>query len=255
MDYSTVTETPGTRVTYEALSMLLTRYRVAAGFCEGKEVLEVACGSGQGLGYLAGRARRVIGGDVTAELLRIGRRHYGDRMPLLRLDAHALPFRVGSFDLVILFEAIYYLAQPERFLKECRRVLRNGGIIVISTPNREWPDFNPSPFSSKYFSAQELDGLLRRQGFSAELFGAFPAERGTPRDRVVSMIRRTAVSLNLIPKTMKGKERLKRIFLGKLTPLPSEVNEGMSRHCPLTPVPTHSPISDFKVLYAVGRLL
>ena len=255
MDYSTVTETPGTLVTGEALSMLLTRYQTGAGFCEGKAVLEVACGSGQGLGYLARRARRVIGGDYTESLLRTARGHYRDRIPLVCLDAHALPFRAQSFDVVLLFEALYYLAGPKGFLEECRRVLRSNGVLVISTVNREWVDFNPSPHSTKYFSARELKELLTQMGFRAEIYRAFRVASGRPKDRLVSALKRTAVFLDLIPKTMKGKEWLKRIFFGRLTPLPHEITEEMSRPCPLAPVPERCPITDFKMLYALCRPL
>ena len=102
MDYSEVTEAVGNRITQEALSMLYTRYWMAASVGQGKDVLEVACGSGQGLGYLAGKANRVVGGDYTEKLLRTAQRHYRGRIPLVRFDAHELPFKEGTFDLVIL---------------------------------------------------------------------------------------------------------------------------------------------------------
>jgi 2-polyprenyl-3-methyl-5-hydroxy-6-metoxy-1,4-benzoquinol methylase len=62
-DYCTVTELPGSNATKEQLARLYHRYHFAAGFCEGKDVLEVACGAGQGLGYLARKAKSVVGGD------------------------------------------------------------------------------------------------------------------------------------------------------------------------------------------------
>jgi ubiquinone/menaquinone biosynthesis C-methylase UbiE len=108
MDYEQVTEIPGLGATREQMSMLYTRYRTAAAFCEGKDVLQVACGAGQGLGYLAAKACRVVGGDYTARLLNLARSHYRDRIPLVRLDAHKLPFRDQTFEVVILYEAIYY---------------------------------------------------------------------------------------------------------------------------------------------------
>jgi ubiquinone/menaquinone biosynthesis C-methylase UbiE len=254
MDYSTVTEATGTRVSREALSMLYTRYRTALTFCDGKDVLEVACGAGQGLGYLASKAGRTIGGDYTDGLLRLARRHYGHRVPLIRLDAQALPFRERSFDVVLLYEALYYLAQPDAFLAESRRVLRDHGIVLICTANREWPDFNPSPFSAKYFSAQELHEWLLRQGFKVELYGAFPVVDEAASDRLVSLLKRLATRLHLIPKTMRGKEVLKRLFFGKLASIPSEVIDGMAELAPLVPLSGTSIVRHYKVLYAVGRL-
>src|SRR5262245_36404818 len=185
--------------------MLMTRYEHAARLAAGKDVLEVACGSGQGLGYLAGRARRVVGGDRTRSLLGAARSHYDDRIPLIQLDAQQLPFRDGSFDVVILHEAIYYLSSPRQFVSECERLLREAGTVIIFTVNREWPDFNPSPFSQAYPAATDLYGLLRGSFRRVQLYGAFPARPKTALERGVSFLKRSAVRFRLIPGTMKGK--------------------------------------------------
>src|SRR6266480_3076278 len=112
VDYSTVTETPEGRASGEQLSKLYHRYRTASFYCHGKDVLEVGCGAGLGLGYLARTAQSVIGGDCSQELLDCAHRHYKERIPLIRLDAEHLPFPDGRFDVVLLFEAIYYLGSP-----------------------------------------------------------------------------------------------------------------------------------------------
>ncbi|GBD11408.1 putative S-adenosylmethionine-dependent methyltransferase [bacterium HR23] len=255
-DYADVTEVPGLGATREQLSMLYTRYKWAVEFCEGKDVLEVACGAGLGLGYLAARARRIVGGDYTERLLRMAREHYRSRVPLVRLDAHMLPFRDRAFDVVILYEAIYYLTDPGRFLAECRRVLREPGIVLICTVNREWPDFNPSHLSTRYFAARELSDLLRQHGFDVKIYGAFPALKESARGHILSLLRRTAIALHLIPRTMKGKTVLKRLFYGKLTPIPPEVVDEMAPLEPLVllPADTPVPIKSYKVLYALARL-
>ncbi|OFW11080.1 MAG: hypothetical protein A3H27_05060 [Acidobacteria bacterium RIFCSPLOWO2_02_FULL_59_13] len=253
-DYTTVTEVVGDRITREALSMLYTRYETAAAFSGGKAVLEVACGAGQGLGYLAKQAVRVVGGDYTERLLRLADRHYEGRIPLVRLDAHRLPFRNQSFDVIVLYEAIYYLVEPLDFLEECRRVLRGRGVLLISTVNREWGEFNPSPLSVRYPTARELRQLLTPRGFVTELFAAFPVSRDSAWAQIVGLLKRAAVSWGLIPKTMKGKELLKRLFLGRLAPTPPEVFDGMAELHPLVPITDTSVVSDYKVLYAIGTL-
>lgn len=253
MDYTEVTEATGTRVTQEALSMLYTRYRIAAAFCQGKDVLEVACGAGQGLGYLATKAGHVVGGDYTEGLLRMAHEYYGARIPLVQLDAHTLPFRDEIFDVVILYEAIYYLGQPDNFFSECRRVLRHHGVLLICTVNKEWVDFNPSALSTRYYAVQELEEQLGRHGFGVELYGAFPPSRKSARDLLVSLLKRLAIRFHLIPKTMKGKEALKRLFGGTLTPIPPEVTDGIANAHELTPLTSHCNVSDYKVIYAVGR--
>lgn len=256
LSYTTITETPGVGASLEQLSMLYTRYRFAAPFCKGKEVLEVACGAGQGLGYLARVAERVVGGDIDETNLRFAAERYRERpnVEVRKMDAHQLPFEEKRFDAVLLYEAIYYLKRPEAFLSECRRVLRENGVLLICTVNKEWPDFNPSPFSARYFSSRELAELLRGLRFDVTLYAAFPVALKSTKDRLVSIIKRTAIALGLIPKTMKGKELLKRIFFGRLTPLPPEVEEGMGGYSAPTPISAQDPCVDYKTIYAVARV-
>jgi len=253
MDYTTVTEAPGVRITREALAMLYTCYVHAARFCEGKDVLEVACGVGLGLGYQAKRARTVVGGDCSEPLLRRAHQHYRGRVPLVRLDAHTLPFKDASFDVVILFEAIYYFLSPQECISECRRVLRREGLLLLCSANKEWSGFNPSPYSRYYLSATELRRLLLANDFDAEIYGAFSVSAATPSQKAIASIREQAVRWNLIPKTMKGKELLKRLFYGRLVVMGPEIEENMAKPEQLCPVPENRETAQYKVLYAIGR--
>lgn len=252
--YVTVTELPGSKASPEQLTRICTRYYFASTFSEGKDVLEVACGAGQGLGYLASTAKRVTGGDIDEHILSFAQEHYKGRnnIQLCRFDAHELPFEDTSFDLVILYEAIYYLAHPEKFLAECRRVLRKGGILLICTANKDCPGFSKSAFSFKYFSSLELLTLLNQHHFDAELFGDCPvATQGSIKQKLISTITRIAAALGLIPKTMKGKEILKRIFFGKLLAIPGEIEDGIVKYHPPMPIFCNSPSSQYRVLFAV----
>ncbi|MGH7836792.1 MAG: class I SAM-dependent methyltransferase [Candidatus Binataceae bacterium] len=253
-DYRAVTETAGVGITREALAMAATRYAFAAGYCDGKRVLEVACGVGQGLGLLAQRAARVVGCDYDAALITAAHRHYRDRISLVRLDAHALPFSDRSFDVVILFEAIYYLARPDRFVSEARRVLDRAGTLIVCSANPERADFNPSPFSTHYLTARELAELMRAQGFRAELAGGFPVDHASLRGRVIAGLRRGAVALGLMPRTMKGKQLLKRIFFGRLAQAPAELDGRTTGAEPLIPIAINQPAADYEVIFAVGHL-
>lgn len=254
IDYSTVTEVPGNRVTRDQLERMFHRYQFAASFSEGKDVLEVACGAGQGLGFLAKMAKRVFGGDYTENLVKGAKGYYQERIPLLRLDALFLPFRDQCLDVVILYEAIYYLNDAETFFREAKRVLRKDGVLLIATVNKDWSEFNPSPFSTRYLSIPELSTLLQESGFSVEIYGAYSAlPRGT-REKIIAGIKKLAVSLHLIPKTMKGKEFLKKIFYGKLITLEGEIEEGLYKYLPPLSIPSHIPNNEFKIIYAVARM-
>ncbi len=252
-DYTTVTEMAGSRVTLEQLTRMYTRYYFASKFCEEKDVLEVGCGVGLGLGYLSKKARKVVGGDCTENMVKCAQEYYKGRVEIRCLDAHELPFNNDSFDVVILFEAIYYLAHPEKFLDECQRILRKNGVLLICLPNKDWSGFCKSPFSTRYFSAPELYALLKQKHFEVELFGDSPASVKSAKDRMISIIRRIAVALHLIPKTMKGKEILKRIFFGKLLTLGGEIEDGMAEYYEPVPIPYDSPNFQYKVLFAVAH--
>jgi ubiquinone/menaquinone biosynthesis C-methylase UbiE len=252
-DYSSVTESPNSRATYEQLARLYQRYHFAARYVRGRRVLEVACGSGQGLGYIARSAQQIVGGDYTENLLNLAHAHYGRTIPLVRLDAHFLPFHRESFEVVLLLEAIYYLAQAEEFVAECRRILTKEGILVICTVNHDWSEFARSPFSTRYFSVPELKNLLVRQGFThTEFFGAFPTTIHTLKHRLVSLLRRLVVVLNLVPRTLEGREIFKRIFYGKLVTLKPEVEDGMVELYPVVPIPSDTINVDHKIVYVVA---
>ncbi len=254
-DFTTVTEVTGYKVSRDQIKRMYTRYRFAAGYCHGKDVLEVACGSGQGLGYLALKARKVVGGDIDEKNLKFARDYYQGRpnIELRILDAHKLPFSDSSFDCVILYEAIYYLDDPELFVAEARRVLRDNGVIIICTANKDLADFNPSPYSKRYFGANELASLLKSSGWrNIGIFGDSPVNSNSLKSKVISLVKKTAVALHLVPKTMKGKEFLKRIVFGSLQPLPSEIMDGQSVYQEPSVLPADLPDRKHKVLFAVG---
>lgn len=86
-DYVSVTEIAGDEVTQEQVDRLCNRYYWAGRYCAGKDVVEAACGSGQGLGYLSKIARSLEAGDYSDEILSIARRYYGERIALRQFDA------------------------------------------------------------------------------------------------------------------------------------------------------------------------
>jgi len=251
-DYSQVTELSGVRGSRAQLARMCQRYYFAGQYCEGKEVLEIACGAGQGLGYLARRARRVVGVDIDERVLSLARSHYGSRIEIRQMDGQGLDFPDQSFDVVVHFEAIYYLQRPDQFASEVRRVLRSGGVLVVCSANKDLPDFNPSPFSHQYFGPPELVALLRPHGFAVECFGADAVGPLSLRGHALRMLKRAAVQLDLIPKTMRGKELLKRVVFGSLVELPNEIPDAQPMDRP-EPIPAVRPDTEHRVLFAVAR--
>lgn len=254
LNFTTVTELSGDAVSAEQVDRMAHRYYWAAEYCRNKDVLEVACGTGQGLGYLASVARSVRAGDITASLVSQAQKYYGDRVCITEMDAHQLPFESNSFDVIILFEAIYYLASAEQFVDECQRVLRFGGTVLIATANKDLYDFNPSPFSHCYYGVVELAQLFRTRNFTPEVFGYMSIGALSFRQRVLRPIKKLVVGLSLMPKTMAGKKLLKHLVFGKLVSMPSEITEHTASYVPPLQISFEQPNKSFKAIYCAATL-
>lgn len=253
-DFLSVTELAGDDATAEQVDRICQRYYWAGEHCRGKDVLEAACGTGQGAGYLAGLAKSYCAGDFSERILEIARAHYDGRVAFRRFDAQEMPFGDGSFDVVVLFEAIYYLPSAERFVSECRRVLRPGGKVLIATANKDLYDFNPSPHSVAYYGIPELRDVFARNGFSTAFFGNTPVDGLSFRQRMLRPVKKFVVDRGLMPKTMAGKKFFKRLVFGSLVPMPAEVLPGTSPRQEPVPLSSDRPDARHKVIYCVATL-
>lgn len=255
VDYSKITEITHDLVSKEQVQRSCDRYYWAKGFCEGKTVLEVACGTGQGLGYLSKVAKRFVAGDFTWDILKVAKTYYGPRIDLFQFDAQFLPFADHSMDTIILFEAIYYVPNAELFIKECRRILRPKGKVLIATANKDLFDFNPSPHTYKYLGLLELKGIFNQNGFLTEFFGNTAVGNLSSIQRWTRPLKQLAVKLDLMPKTAEGKKWLKRIIFGKPVNMPEEIKDGMSPLIKPTPLIDSKVDNEHKVIYCAATII
>lgn len=251
-DFSSVTELADDEVSHEQVERLAHRYNWASSYCQGMDVLEIACGAGQGLGSLAGVAKSLRAGDITPALVESALATYCGRLRIEVMDAMELPFAPASLDVIILFEAIYYLPSAEKFLAECRRVLRPNGLVLIAMANKNLYDFNPSPFSTQYFGVQEFNALLGQQGFTGRFFGAYPVSSLSVRQKILRPLKTLAARLNLMPKTMAGKKWLKRIVFGGLTRMPPEIDTQQYAYSQPVDISPQDVDDYHKVIYCVA---
>jgi O-antigen biosynthesis protein len=113
------------------------RYLFASGYCAGKDVLDVACGEGYGTALLAQAAKHVTGVDIDRRSIDDAKAKYGENdVTWLSADCTAIPVADASFDVVVSFETIEHLTQHTELLREIKRVLRPGGVLVMSSPNK-----------------------------------------------------------------------------------------------------------------------
>jgi ubiquinone/menaquinone biosynthesis C-methylase UbiE len=111
------------------------RYAFACRFVAGKRVLDIACGEGYGSAALqkAGAAQ-VIGVDVSDSACFHARSKYG--VDARVGSAEQIPLPANCVDVVVSFETIEHVRNPDRFLDECLRVLAPRGDLIVSTPNK-----------------------------------------------------------------------------------------------------------------------
>jgi 2-polyprenyl-3-methyl-5-hydroxy-6-metoxy-1,4-benzoquinol methylase len=140
------------------------RYLLAVALCRGRDVLDVATGEGYGAAMLAQHARSVIACDVAAEVIARARQAFlRPNLTFIVGDAHRLPAPDGSVDVVVCFEALEHFAEQDVFVHEVRRVLRPGGMLLVSTPDREVyspPGAAPNPFHLHELTQAEFTALL-----------------------------------------------------------------------------------------------
>jgi ubiquinone/menaquinone biosynthesis C-methylase UbiE len=254
-DFSCVTEMAGDLASFEQIERLNARYAWAAEFSKGADVLEVACGAGQGLGYLAKTARHVVGGDITQSLVDAASQHYGNRVKIIRFSAEDIPFPDNAFDVVLLFEAIYYLSDVRRFFHEARRILRPNGKLLIVTANKDLYDFTPSPHSVAYFGVVELASALRECGFDPQFYGNTPVSRVSWRQKLLRPIKLLLTRSGLMPESKRKKAILKRFVFGKTLPMPREINPDPSVVAAPSILSGNLPDRVHKVLFVEAKLL
>jgi SAM-dependent methyltransferase len=253
-DYAEVTEIVGEPITTEQLHRLHHRYTWAAGYCAGRDAVECGCGTGPGLGLLNAAAQSFEAGDISPRMVAAARRHYDSRIRITQFDAQALPFAARAKDVAVLFEAIYYLPDAAQFVRECARVLRPQGRVLIVTANKDLWDFHPSQHSHRYYGVPELGALFAEQGFDCEFFGFQDVQETSLRQRLLRPAKRFAVASGLMPRTMAGKRWLKRIVFGAEVPMPAELRAQDGRYVPPQPIPAGQPDRRHKIVYCAARL-
>lgn len=117
----------------------LERYKFCLSYSKDKTVVSIACGSGYGEYLLAtdGMAKKVIGIDYSKEAIEYAKENYKSNN-LLFFQRDALDNRLDDLaaDLIISLETIEHIKQDKKLLKEFFRILKPGGILILSTPNK-----------------------------------------------------------------------------------------------------------------------
>jgi len=140
-----------------------------------ESLLDVGCGDGSFTVLIkqATEAKEAVGIEIAKEAV-IAAQHKGIKAIQLDIDTNQFPFNDGSFDLVYCGEIIEHLFNPDHLLREVHRVLKPGGIALISTPNLAgWPNrlallLGYQPYPTAVSPEHEHIGKLLARGYEGQ---------------------------------------------------------------------------------------
>lgn len=200
------------------------RYRFAGGLVRDKEVLDIACGEGYGsAALLRAGAASLVGVDISSEAVEHARAKY--HVDARVGSAEEIPLPDKSQDLVVSFETIEHVPQPELFLDECVRVLRPGGTLVISTPNLDiYRVGTPNnPFHCSEMDVRHFERILKVRFEQVSLFGQTPPDsvflRQRGLGRFIKMVRGIFLPARTRPLGETTRQRVVELCAQPLNPI------------------------------------
>jgi ubiquinone/menaquinone biosynthesis C-methylase UbiE len=138
---------------------LLRPYVLAPKYVKG-DLLEVGCGEGRGIDLLLPAVTSYTAIDKIAPVIETLQQKY----PKSKFISGNIPplsaFADNSFDSVVSFQVIEHIQDDRLFLKEINRVLKPGGIALITTPNKPF-SLSRNPWHIREYTAQELTNLAK----------------------------------------------------------------------------------------------
>ncbi len=141
------------------------RYSILRDFCQGKTVLDIACGEGYGSAIIAKEwgAKEVIGVDISEEAINSAQSNFGgyDNLKFLQCSVYELNniIKNKKFDIIVSLETIEHLELPEDFLRIINDHKKQNGLIVISCPNDNlyYPtEMEKNPFHFKKYTEDDF---------------------------------------------------------------------------------------------------
>jgi SAM-dependent methyltransferase len=153
------------RVIFEALERALGDRFPSA------NLLDIGCGTGYTLARLPKRMR-TVGVDFSPTALAFARDRLGEKAntKLVRGSAYALPFANERFDAVLALDVLEHLEDDLGAAKEMRRVLKKGGVAVVTVPafDELWSSHDEALDHQRRYRLAQIEEVLREAGFTIE---------------------------------------------------------------------------------------
>lgn len=158
-------------------------------------MIDIGCGEGYGAAVLARAGAQVVGVDIAPEVVGHARRTYrSEGLSFEVMDVNHMEVPAGSFDMAVSFQVVEHLADESGYFSELARVLKPGGIALLTTPNRltisPGSDTPINPFHLREYIPAEFRDTLTPYFDDVEIRGMFHAGwlRLNERARLVDFI-------------------------------------------------------------------
>jgi 2-polyprenyl-3-methyl-5-hydroxy-6-metoxy-1,4-benzoquinol methylase len=142
----------------------LHRYAIACDLAKNKIVADIACGEGYGSFLLSEVAASVTGIDInTIAIEKAKRKYINSNLNYLNGNVNSIPVKDHSIDLIVSFETLEHVPDHEGMIREFKRVLKQDGILMISTPDKKHYSDIPNyknPHHIKELYVQEFYDLM-----------------------------------------------------------------------------------------------
>jgi ubiquinone/menaquinone biosynthesis C-methylase UbiE len=194
----------------------IARYEFAKKYTTGKVVLDDGCADGFGTSLIAQNAEKVVGIDNDPALVARANEEYGKsgNVEFLVGDVRKLPFADNTFDVAVSLEVIEHFTQQEEFLRELNRVVKDGGMVIISTPdhiaNGKIGVYQPRHEGHGHpgeLTFAQFFHLMNRHFEQIQFYGQFFYSEPSLRDKLKNNIKRMDVLKlrKLIPGSVRSK--------------------------------------------------
>lgn len=131
--------------------------------------VDIGCGTGYTAMLLQARFR-MVGADVAWDALSLSRGRGLKRLCQINMSDFSLPFKSSSFDLVLALDVIEHIEDDVRALAECQRILKKGGLLVVTVPAflALWSPWDEALGHRRRYNAPGLALRAQEAGLSIE---------------------------------------------------------------------------------------